>query len=350
MPFSPCLARQSRSSSDAVEGTDVRIIVEGEPGIGEYSWRELLAAESSEFHPVQTNSEDPAFLIYTSGTTGNPKGVLHAHRIIFGQLMSFEFAWDFAPQPGDVLWSPADWAWIAGLMDILVPGWYYGLRLVVDTERGFDPERILWLMREHRVSLTLLPPTALRAIKSSGFTGGDFVLRAVASGSEIVGPELLQWCEEFFGCAVNEVYGQTEFNGICGGNERVFPARPGSLGRAFPGTVVAVLDANDDPVVGEIGEIAIDRHHPLTLLEYWRNPAATAQKIRGNWVLTGDLGTLDEDGYLWFKSRADDVIKSSGYRIGPGEIENCLCTHPGVAAAGASAYRMNAEDKCPKPG
>ena len=300
------------------EGGAVLVVIGAGALPGEHAYDEALAGASAEFEPVITDAEDPAFLIYTSGTTGDPKGALHAHRIVFGHIPAFEAIYEFYPQPGDVLWSPADWAWIAGLMDILIPAWWFGLPIVVDLDGAFSAERAVWLMREHKVTLTLLPPTALRVIRASGVAGGDFAMRAVLSGAEVVGAELLGWCEEFFGCTVNEGYGQTEMNACIGNCASVYPIKPGALGRALPGTVVAVVDDAGQPVVGQEGEIAVDRHHPNTLLEYWRNPEATKEKFVGDWLLTGDLGVLDEDGYVWFVSRKDDVIKSAGLPNRPG--------------------------------
>jgi acetyl-CoA synthetase len=328
-------------------GVDV-IVVGGDIEAGEHSYDAVIAAASAEFEPVSTHREDPAFLIYTSGTTGDPKGALHAHRIAYGQIPAFQAVYEFYPQPGDVLWSPADWAWIAGLMDILIPAWFYGLPVVVDLEGSFNAERAVWLMREFGVTLTLLPPTALRVIRAAGLPGGDFALRAVLSGAEVLGADLLGWSQEFFGCTVNEGYGQTEFNGLIGNCASVFPVKPGALGRAFAGTIVAVVDEKGNPVVGVEGEIAADRHHPLALLEYWKNPEATKDKYIGDWLLTGDLGIQDEDGYFWFVSRKDDVIKSAGYRIGPGEIEGCLGAHDAVAMAAVIGVPDDFKGQVPK--
>jgi len=324
------------------------LVIGGEPEPGDYSFEEALAAASDRYEPVVTLAEDPAFLIFTSGTTGDPKGAVHAHRIVFGQIPAFEAVYDFYPQETDVLWSPADWAWIAGLMDILVPAWFYGLPVVVDMEGAFSAERADWLMREHRVTLTLLPATALRVIRAADLPGGDFFFRSVCSGGEALGADLLGWAEGFFGCPVNEAYGQTELNGICGNSAKVYPVKPGSLGRALPGCIVAVLDDDGKPVTGQSGEIAIDRHHPLTMLEYFNNPTATKEKFLGDWLLSGDLGTMDEDGYVWFESRKDDVINSAGYRIGPGEIENCLGSHPDVALSAVVGVPDERRGQVPK--
>jgi acetyl-CoA synthetase len=330
-------------------GRDIKVIViDGSPRADEVDYHDALAAASAEFQPVDTHREDPAFLIYTSGTTGDPKGALHAHRIAFGQIPAFQAIYEFYPEPHDVFWSPADWAWIAGLMDILIPAWFYGLPIIVDLDSGFTPERALWLMREFGVTLTLLPPTALRVIRATGLPGGNFSLRAILSGAEVLGADLLGWAQEFFGCTVNEGYGQTEFNGLIGNCASVYPIKPGALGRALPGTIVAVVDEQGRPVVGKEGELAADRNHPLALLEYWKNPEATKDKFVGDWLLTGDLGIQDEDGYFWFVSRKDDVIKSAGYRIGPGEIEGCLGSHDAVAMAAVIGVPDERKGQVPK--
>jgi acetyl-CoA synthetase len=331
-----CSTENAPKVREALAGGEraVKVIVVGGPAeAGEISYEDALAAASADFQPVETHHEDPAFLIYTSGTTGDPKGALHAHRIAFGQIPAFQAVYEFYPEPSDVFWSPADWAWIAGLMDILVPAWFYGLPIVVDLDSAFQAERAVWLMREFGVTLTLLPPTALRVIRAADMPGGDFSLRAILSGAEVLGADLLKWTQEFFGCTVNEGFGQTEFNGLIGNCASVFPVKPGALGRALPGTIVAVVDEEGNPVIGQEGELAADRNHPLVLLEYWKNPEATKAKFINDWLLTGDLGIQDEDGYFWFVSRKDDVIKSAGYRIGPGEIEGCLGAHEAVAMA-----------------
>jgi len=334
---------------EALEDSKAHVIViGGAPDGDEHAFEAMLASASPDFEPVVTRAEDPAFLIYTSGTTGDPKGALHAHRIAYGQIPAFEAVYDFYPQPDDVLWSPADWAWIAGIMDILVPAWWYGLPVVVDLEGAFNAERATWLMREFGVTLTLLPATALRMIRASGLQGGDFSFRAICSGGEALGADLLAWSEEFFGCTVNEAYGQTEMNGFCGNSAGVFPIKPGSLGRALPGTTIVVLDDAGHPVVGKSGEIAADKNHPLRMLEYWRKPEATEEKYLGDWLLSGDLGVMDEDGYVWFESRKDDVINSAGYRIGPGEIENSLGAHPAVAMAAVIGVPDERRGQVPK--
>lgn len=279
---------------------------------------------------LDTAAEDPAYLIYTSGTTGPPKGALHAHRSLFGHLPAFECYYEFAPRPGDLIWTPADWAWMGGLMDVLIPAWYYGIA-VLTAEADFDPAGSFDLMAEHGVTLAFLPPTALKMMRASGVSRSDLSLRAIFTGGEPLGSEMLEWAEQTLGCRINEGYGQTEANLVVGNCASVWPVRPGSMGRAIPGHEVVVQDEDGKRLFGEEGEICVRAPDPVMMLGYWNRPEATVEKYRDGWLLTGDLGMEDSDGYLWFRSRKDDVITSMGYRIGPGEIEECLMGHPAVA-------------------
>ena len=312
-----------------IAGTGAQIVVTGVGASGFVGFDDLLRASSS-LTPVGTASEDPAFLIYTSGTTGQPKGALHAHRSLIGHLPGFEMYYEFFPQPGDIHWTPADWAWIGGLMDSLIPSWYHG-RPVVTADHDFDPQWALDLMEEQRITCSFLPPTALKMMRASGASHNGLSLRAVFTGGESLGEEMLVWGEQVLGITVNEGYGQTEANLVVGNQASVFPVRPGSMGKAVPGHDVRVLDDDGLPIIGVQGEIAVRAPDPVFMLEYWNRPDATRDKYQGEWLLTGDIGIEDDDGYLWFVSRKDDVINSRGYRIGPGEIEESIMGHPSVA-------------------
>ncbi len=309
-----------------------------------------LGGASDRFAAADTGSEVPAYLIYTSGTTGPPKGALHAHRSLFGHLPGFECYYEFAdlppegradlatlpdrpagPSRHDIIWTPADWAWIGGLMDVLVPAWYFGMT-VLTAEHDFDPEWATDLMSRYGVTLSFLPPTALKMMRAAGVSrAGDLALRAVFTGGEPLGEEMLAWGREHLGARINEGYGQTECNLVVGNCSSVWPVHPGSMGRAIPGHDVQVQDEDGKRLIGEVGEICVRAPDPVMMLEYWNRPDATEEKYRDGWLLTGDLGVEDDEGYLWFKSRKDDVIMSMGYRIGPGEIEESLMGHPAVA-------------------
>ena len=298
-------------------------------------WKAMESASDS-FDPVKTNAEDPALIIYTSGTTGNPKGALHAHRTLLGHLPGVEFPHEFFPQPGDLMWTPADWAWIGGLMNVLMSSWYHGVPVLANRARKYDPEQALALMARHQVRNTFMPPTALKLMAQveRPMERFGFSLRTVTCAGEPMGAELLDWGRQVLGVNFNEYYGQTECNLIVANCATLMKIKPGSMGRPVPGHRVEVID--DDANVlppGTIGSIAVARPDPVMFLKYWNNEQATRDKFNGDWLLTGDLGQMDEDGYLWFTGRDDDVITSAGYRIGPGEIEECLGTHPAVSLA-----------------
>jgi acetyl-CoA synthetase len=300
-------------------------------------WGGLLAKASDRFATVDTDAEDPALLIYTSGTTGQPKGALHAHRMLLGVIPAMEQALSHWPRGNEVMWTPAEWAWIAGLYDALFPAWYYGTPVLAHRFAKFDPERAFAMLAKHKVGVSFIPPTALKMMRqvSRPKDRWDYGLRAVFTGGEAMGQELLAWGRETFDTTISEGYGQTEMNLMLLNSPEWFEVRPGSCGRTCPGRKVAIVDGEGDPLPpGEEGQIAGWRYDPIVMLEYWRNPEATTAKYAGDWLLTGDLGRMDEDGYVYFKSRDDDVITSGGYRIGPGEIEECLMKHPAVAMVG----------------
>jgi len=317
------------------------VLVADEAGDGGW-WRALapaLDAASDDFAPVDTAADDPAVIIYTSGTTGQPKGALHAHRVLLGHLPGVEFPHDFFPQPGDRFWTPADWAWIGGLFDVLLPSLHHGVPVVAHRFAKFDPEAAFDLIARHGVRNSFLPPTALKLMRQVPDPRARHALamRSIGSGGETLGTELLDWGRSVFGVTINEFYGQTECNLVVGNCAAVMPVRPGSMGKPVPGHTVAIVDEAGTPVAdGETGSIAVRRGDPVMFLGYWNKPEATDAKFAGpdrEWMLTGDLGRRDDDGYLHYVGRDDDVITSAGYRIGPGEIEDCLVAHPAVALA-----------------
>jgi acetyl-CoA synthetase len=241
------------------------------------------------------------------------------------------------PRGNEVMWTPAEWAWIAGLYDALFPAWFYGTPVVAHRFAKFDPERAFALLERHKVGVAFIPPTALKMMRQVAKPRDRwrYDVRAVCTGGEAMGEELLAWGRDTFGTTISEGYGQTEMNLMLLNSPDWFEVRPGSCGRACPGRKVAIVDGAGNVLPpGEEGQIAGWRHDPIVMLEYWRNPEATAAKYAGDWLLTGDLGRIDEEGYVFFKSRDDDVITSGGYRIGPGEIEECLMGHPAVAMVG----------------
>ncbi len=347
---------------------------------GALDYTALLAQQPTDFTLVNTRAADPAILIYTSGTTGNPKGALLPHRALIGNLSGFVCSqnwFGFSPHPSPpparegagaqhggelngsfprwgkvemgassesqaIFWSPADWAWTGGLMDALLPTLYFGRPIVAYNGR-FTPQVAFELMQQFGVTHTFLFPTALKAMmKAYPHPGEVFKLKlqAIMSAGEAVGDAVFDYCQRELGVTVNEMFGQTEINYIVGNCAIFWPARPGSMGKGYPGHQVKVIDENGlECAVGEPGDVALNRFDvhgqpdPIFFLGYWKNEAATQAKFTGDWCRTGDLALRDADGYLWYQGRADDVFKAAGYRIGPGEIENCLVKHPAVANA-----------------
>ncbi|WP_380058418.1 AMP-binding protein [Falsihalocynthiibacter sp. SS001] len=295
-------------------------------------WQAIEPA-SDNFTPVKTTPETPAVLIYTSGTTGDPKGVLHGHGFLYGHLPAIELHHQGFPQDGDCGWTPADWAWIGGLMDMAMPCLFYGVPLISRRMRKFDPVDAYDLIAKYKIRNLFMPPTALKLMRGT-MVPEDVNIRTISSGGESLGADLLNWAEDTLGAPVNELYGQTECNLVVCSAKSLDTHRPGFMGRAVPGHEVAIIDAEGRRLpAGEIGEIAIRAPDVGMFLRYWNKPEETAKKFVGDWLRTGDLGSCDADGFFQFSSRDDDVITSAGYRIGPSEIENCLASHPAVAMA-----------------
>ncbi|MEO1192011.1 MAG: acyl-CoA synthetase [Pseudomonadota bacterium] len=308
-----------------------------EGGEGSESLATGMAAQPPQFTPVDTAAEDPALIIYTSGTTGQPKGALHAHRVLLGHMPGVAMGQDLFPQPGDCFWTPADWAWIGGLLDVLLPSLYEGVPVVACRFAKFTGEATFQLLQDEGIRNAFIPPTALKMMRGveAPETRWRYRLRSLASGGESLGQELLAWGRKTFDLDINEFYGQTECNLVVSSCGAVMPGRPGLMGRAVPGHAVAVVSPEGDPLPeGQLGTIAVKAPDPVMFLGYWNKPEATQAKYAKGWLLTGDSGIAEGDDWFRFVGRDDDVITSSGYRIGPGEIEDCLLGHPAVALAG----------------
>jgi len=313
------------------------IVTRGETPEGVVDFWKTLEKGSSSFTPLRTRADDPALIIYTSGTTGPPKGALHAQRVVLGHVPGVEFFHNFFPKKDDLYWTPADWAWIGGLIDVLLPSWHHGVPVVAFRAKKFDPEQAFHFIAKYGIRNAFMPPTALKIMRQvpDPRKRYDFALRTIGCGGETLGEELLEWGRKVMGLTINEFYGQTEVNLVLGNCSEIMENRRGSMGRPIPGHRVEVVDGAGEVLPpGEVGEVAIQRPDPVMFLGYWGNPQATEDKFIGDWSLTGDLARKDEEGYFWFVGRKDDLISSAGYRIGPAEIEDCLIKHPAVAMAG----------------
>ena len=308
------------------------------PGDGARGFADELSRASSDFAPVDTSPDDPAMMVYTSGTTGQPKGALHGHRVLIGHFPGVETHHDFLPQPGDRLWTPADWAWAGGLLNVLLPGLHYGVPVVARRFEKFDPEEAFALMARAQIRNAFIPPTALRMLRAAPNPKGRYGInmRSIGSGGELLGAETYEWGKSAFGLVINEFYGQTECNIVLAACNAIGVSKAGAIGKPVAGHTVGIIDNDGNELKpGETGQIAVKRPDPVMFLEYWGKPEATRDKFIGDWMTTGDQGVMDDEGYVSFVGRDDDVITSAGFRIGPGEIEDCLIRHPAVALAAA---------------
>lgn len=299
---------------------------------------EALEPHRDPFDAEITSADDPALMIFTSGTTGPPKGALHAHRVLLGHLPGFSFTHQPFPKACDRVWTPSDWAWAGGLLNALLPALYFGVPVVFGPFQRFDPEAALALMADTGVRNAFLPPTAIKLLRSIDRPRQrfDLQLRTIGSAGESLGREAYEWARDAFGITVNEFYGQTECNYVLGSSAALGVSKAGVIGKPIPGHHVAIIDEDGRPApAGTLGEIAIHRPDPVMFLGYWRQPEATSAKFIGDWMTTGDQAIMEEDGYVHFVGRSDDIIISAGYRIGPSEIEDCLAAHPAVALAAA---------------
>lgn len=298
----------------------------------------LVESHPPVFEVAKTAPHDPALMIFTSGTTGPPKGALHGHQVLAGHIPGMQFAHEGFPQAGDKVWTPSDWAWAGGLLNALLPSLLLGVPVVSSPAQKFDADMAYRIMAEMKVRNGFIPPTALRLLKSVPDPRAkyDLVLRTIGAAGESLGAETLEWVKRTLGITVNEFYGQTECNFVLSSSAAIGISRPGAIGRPVPGHRVAIVsEAGEELPVGEAGQIAIRRPDPVMFLGYWDDVGATERKFVGDWLLTGDIGRQDADGYVTFFGRDDDVITSSGYRIGPAEIEDCLIGHPAVQLAAA---------------
>jgi acetyl-CoA synthetase len=289
-------------------------------------------------HPtLDTAADDPAQLYYTSGTTGLAKGIVHAHRYLLGHE-EFDYCHDV--QPGERFHGMGEWAWAAGICPLLGPWRRGAVQCVYQREGGFDPHRQLDFLSRHEVTNVFATPTAIRSMMAieDARTRYPQRFRIVCSAGEPLNPEAIRWFRDQYDITVLDFYGLTESYPLCG-NFPFMEVREGSMGRPMPGWDVAILDADEQPVAGgERGEICLRaRSNPHYPLGYWQLPEASEETFGGEWFHTKDAARMDADGYVWYEGRADDVIISAGYRIGPFEVESACLEHPAVREAAAVA-------------
>ncbi|MDP1536930.1 MAG: acetate--CoA ligase [Burkholderiales bacterium] len=307
---------------------------------GTLDFRKLLAAADADFTVEATAPDDPALLHFTSGTTGKPKGAVHVHGAVVAHHVTGQLALDLHPE--DVFWCTADPGWVTGMSYGIISPLTNGVTSIVD-EADFDAERWYSILRQEQVSVWYTAPTAVRMMMRGGVEAArrhEFpALRFIASVGEPLNPQAVLWGVEAFGLPIHDNWWQTETGGIMIANYAAMAIKPGSMGRPLPGVEAAVVRLSAEGRIavckpGEEGELALRAGWPSMFRAYLGNEERYRKCFVDGWYLSGDLARQDDDGYVWFVGRADDVIKSSGHLIGPFEVESVLTEHPAVAEAG----------------
>lgn len=290
----------------------------------------------SHFEPSYGLANDPALLMYTSGSTGKPKGILHGHRVLASYKPSINLFFNLSMKKENaVYWSPSDWAWVGGLLDMLFPAWMAG-KTIATSEDRFNAEWAYKFIERHKVTHTFLAPTAIKRLAQleNPRDKYDLSLEVICTGGEALASETLEWAENKLGVVCNEFYGMTEVNHLVGNCKALYPRKPGSMGRIYPGHKVLLIDEELNEVdINNTGEIVTTSTSPTRFLGYLNNRAKEDDMKIGSYLRTHDLASKDSEGYFWYKGRSDDLIKSSGFRIGPTEIEDSLLSHRAISEA-----------------
>ena len=301
-----------------------------------FSFTETLSKMSKNYKTRMMNPEDPAFMLYTSGTTGKPKGVVHVHKAIIHEHISAKFVLDL--RDDDVYWCTADPGWVTGIAYEILGSWSNGSSTVVTNGR-FDPGEWYSILQDYKVTVWYTAPTAIRMLMAAG---DDLVkkydlssLRHLASVGEPLNPEPIRWGLKVFGLPFHDNWWQTETGGILIANYPAMDIKPGSMGRPLPGIEAAIVDDKGKKLSpNQEGNLAIKPGWPSMMHTIWRRPEKYKSYFTGGWYISGDRAYRDKDGYFWFIGRADDVIKTSGERVGPVEVESALIEHPSIIEAG----------------
>jgi acetyl-CoA synthetase len=295
-----------------------------------------IAKQSDKFSCVHTKAEDYSFMLYTSGTTGKPKGIVHTHNGILHEYVTAKVVLDL--HPDDIYWCTADPGWVTGIVYGILSPWMIGVTMVVHAGR-FDADVWYAILEKYKVTVWYTAPTAIRMLMAKG---DDLVkarnltsLRHLCSVGEPLNPEAIRWGEKVFGLAFHDTWWQTETGGHMMVNFPALDIKVGAMGKPFPGLEAAIVDDSGNPLPDKTeGNLAFRPGWPSMMATVWQNEEKYKSYFVNNWYISGDHAWKDEDGYFWFIGRADDVIKTSGERVGPFEVESALVEHPAVTEAG----------------
>jgi acetyl-CoA synthetase len=344
-----------RPIQDNVTSLEAVFTVDTKPKADEKALSEAIAGQPTTFESVATDPEETASILYTSGTTGEPKGVVYPHRILLGKLpFSLTCFCNLELGEDDVFWTPAEWAWVV-VYGLIFAGLFYGRSALAYEGGKFDPEKTFELIDKYSITNAVIPTTALRMMMQIEDASDRYdveSMRVFSTGGEAVGNSVKQWASDVFGEAtVHVAYGQTEMNGLIGECTKLVPSKEGTMGIPMPGREIRIRDpqSGEEVPTGDIGEITVTfEDDPVRFGGYLNKPEQTAEKVRDGWLYTEDLGVVDDDGYYTFHTRRDDLIISSGYRISPEEIEECLVQHERVEQAGVIGIPDDIRGEVPK--
>lgn len=315
--------------ADDLQSVETAVTIDDPPGIDGVRWEDVVPSASDEFETARTAPEEESFILYTSGTTGDPKGVRLPHQYVIGCIPGWQLVNEF-PNRDAVHYSPASWSWNGGMIAVAMLAWHHG-QAVVGHAGQFDPATVYDIFEQYEVTNSMLTPTMIRMLRHVE-REWNHVPDIVVCGGEDVTTDIYEFVNEQWDGIVNNVYGQTEALFLLVTNRRLMEENREATGKPAPGHVVDVIDPDtgEERAPGELGQIAVARPDPVLMIDYWDEPERTRSSFVDGWLKTGDAGVRGEDGWIAFVARADDLIITSGYRVSPLEVEDCLQQLPEV--------------------
>ena len=323
------IAETYATIEDNLQKVETVLTLDDPPTVGDIRWEDVVPRASAEFETRRTSHNQEAFILYTSGTTGDPKGVRLPHQYIIGCVPGWELVNEFSDRDA-VHYSPASWSWNGGMIATVMMAWYHG-QAVVGYNGQFDPAKVYDIFERFDVTNSMLTPTMIRMMRDTDDECGHYPDTIVCGGEDVT-TDIYQYVDEVWGGVVNNVYGQTEALFLVVTNSRLMGTNVGATGKPAPGHLIEIIDpeTGERRPVGEVGQIAVAQPDPVMMLEYWNDIKHTRSSFVDGWMKTGDAGVWSDDDWITYVARTDDVIITSGYRVSPLEIEDCLQQLPEV--------------------